>query len=187
MPVYLEYLQARLLATGATIEIGAIQSLHDLADANLVINCTGLGARTLVDDPDLRPTRGQLVVVKNNDVDRFFQDTAEEGDLTYFLPHGDKVVLGGSAREGAEDVRVDHDIADAIVERCARIEPRLRDAVVIEHRVGLRPNRPNVRLERDDTLPIPVIHNYGHGGSGVTLSWGCANDVLDLVTAHLGR
>jgi D-amino-acid oxidase len=27
----------------------------------------------------------------------------------------------------------------------------------------------------------PRVHNYGHGGSGVTLSWGCAEDTLALV------
>jgi D-amino-acid oxidase len=56
---------------------------------------------------------------------------------------------------------------------------------VLEHKVGLRPGRPEIRLEREDG-PIPRIHNYGHGGSGITLSWGCAEETLRLVQEALG-
>ena len=57
---------------------------------------------------------------------------------------------------------------------------------MIEERVGLRPGRPEVRLETD-TVPDgrPVVHNYGHGGSGYILSWGCAHEVADLVEGAL--
>jgi D-amino-acid oxidase len=48
---------------------------------------------------------------------------------------------------------------------------------VVAHRVGLRPVRPEVRLEAVGR----VIHCYGHGGAGVTVSWGCAEEVLGLV------
>jgi D-amino-acid oxidase len=47
----------------------------------------------------------------------------------------------------------------------------------VGHRVGLRPVRPAVRLEREGR----VIHCYGQGGAGVTLSWGCAEEVRELV------
>jgi D-amino-acid oxidase len=49
------------------------------------------------------------------------------------------------------------------------------------HRVGLRPARPGDRLELDAIGGTAVVHNYGHGGAGVTLSWGCAEAVRDLV------
>ena len=59
--------------------------------------------------------------------------------------------------------------------------------------VGLRPLRTKgVRLEMDPQLVdggrrwINVIHNYGHGGSGVTLSWGCAKEVVDLALPLFG-
>ena len=54
--------------------------------------------------------------------------------------------------------------------------PELRGAKVVRHKVGLRPVRPAVRLERDGA----VIHCYGHGGAGVTLSWGVADEVVAL-------
>ncbi|HEY2792992.1 MAG TPA: FAD-dependent oxidoreductase, partial [Micromonosporaceae bacterium] len=73
--------------------------------------------------------------------------------------------------------------AAGIVARCAAIDPRLASARVLEHRVGLRPSRPSVRLEAVAQNGRTVIHNYGHGGSGVTLSWGCADDVVARATA----
>lgn len=184
MPSYLAYLQRRLNAAGAAIEVRTVESFADVAaDARAIVNCAGLGARELVPDPAVVPVRGQLVVVDNPGVDSFFQDSAEHGDLTYFLPHGAHVVLGGIATEGSEDTEPDLAVAAEIVARCAAIEPLFRDAKVIEHRVGLRPTRPQVRVERADVDGVPVVHNYGHGGAGLTISWGCAREVLAQIMA----
>ena len=54
---------------------------------------------------------------------------------------------------------------------------------MLGHRVGLRPARRTVRLEAVPGETGTVVHCYGHGGSGVTLAWGCADDVLALVRA----
>jgi len=59
--------------------------------------------------------------------------------------------------------------------------PRLAGARVLRHAVGLRPARPEVRLEAETTRSTRVVHCYGHGGAGVTLSWGCADEVVGLV------
>jgi D-amino-acid oxidase len=55
---------------------------------------------------------------------------------------------------------------------------------ILAERVGLRPFRKSgVRVERDELRDgRTVIHNYGHGGSGFTLSWGCAREVVNLAT-----
>ena len=55
--------------------------------------------------------------------------------------------------------------------------PALETGTVVAHRVGLRPARSRVRLEAEDG----VVHCYGHGGAGVTLSWGTADEVASLV------
>jgi D-amino-acid oxidase len=177
MPRYLTHLERRLKDLGVEVESAHVATFADVAGlAPVIVNCSGLGARDLVPDPTVSPTRGQLVVVSNPGVDWFFQDQVKGDDLTYFLPHGDHVVLGGHAGPRA-DTTPDPMIAAAIIERCVRIEPRLAGAEILGHRVGFRPARPEVRVERVGS----IVHNYGHGGSGLTLSWGCAEEVVELV------
>jgi D-amino-acid oxidase len=182
MPTYLGYLQRRLAeaAPGLEIETGVVSKLDDVAPlAGIVVNCSGMGARSLVPDTGLAPVRGQLVVVKNPGVDYFFQDEAEGEELTYFLPHGDHVVLGGTIdKSPSGSLEPDPVVRARIIERCARVEPLFTDPHVIADRVGFRPTRTEVRVERQGD----VIHNYGHGGSGLTLSWGCAREVLARAT-----
>jgi D-amino-acid oxidase len=78
------------------------------------------------------------------------------------------------------NLQPDLELALAIIARCAEVEPRLREAPVIGHRVGLRPTRPEIRVEAVRLPNTLLIHNYGHGGAGVTLSWGCAAEITTL-------
>jgi D-amino-acid oxidase len=182
MPTYLDYLEHRFAAAGGISEIRRIESLTEAAEAaQIVVNCTGMGARDLVPDPDLTPTRGQLVVVENPGITEFFsEDTGLSTELLHFAPHGKTVILGGVAQPGEWSRQPDPATAAAILARCAKIEPRLRNARVLHHRVGLRPTRPYVRVDTQQLNGSRVIHNYGHGGAGVTLSWGCAKDVATI-------
>lgn len=188
MPAYLDYLTARLQAAGGKLVIEPVDALPDASrDAAVVVNCTGLGARRLVPDGDLTPVRGQLVVVENPGIDEFFAEHADDPrDLTYYLPHGDHVILGGTAEVGRGDVVPDPAVAEAIRHRCGQIVPALGEAKVREHRVGVRPTRASVRLEHVRTGWGDVVHNYGHGGAGVSISWGCAADVLAVVARLTG-
>jgi D-amino-acid oxidase len=182
MPQYIEYLHARTLDAGADIEVGVrLSSIRDaFRGAPRVANCSGLAARDLVPDPSVVPLRGPKVVVRNPGLESFFIDGPPGPEGTNFFPHGDVVVLGGSVAE-SDDVTPDPAELAAIVERCARVEPRLRDADIIEHRVGLRPGRPTIRLEAEAMDGGLCVHNYGHGGIGVTTAWGCAREATRLL------
>ncbi|GLV72985.1 FAD-dependent oxidoreductase [Streptomyces hygroscopicus] len=183
MPMYLDYLQRRLREAGGTTEQRRLSSFADAGPASAMVNCTGLGAGALIFDPGLRPIRGQHVIVANPGLTDFFsEDTGLSPDLLCIYPHGDTVVLGGTAIDGKGSLEADEKAATGIVARCTEVEPRLADAEILDHRVGARPTRDAVRVEvsrqPDGT---PLVHNYGHGGAGVTLSWGCAFEVQQLV------
>jgi D-amino-acid oxidase len=191
MPVYLDHLTDQVIAGGGLLHFG--RPLRDLADAaassraRVLVNCTGMGARALTPDTDLVPVRGQVVVVANPGLTEFFVGEREFPDeITYFFPHGATAVLGGIEQHGNASTAPDPALAAHILRTCVAVEPRLAGAAVLAHRVGLRPVRPQVRLESE---PLPdgrhVVHNYGHGGAGVTLSWGCALAARDAVAALL--
>jgi D-amino-acid oxidase len=184
MPVYLAYLRARLERAGGRLRVAPVASLAGLApEAPVVVNCSGAAARDLVPDPAVTPVRGQVVVVANPGIDEFYIDhSTEPPDVIYMFPHGRAVVLGGTVAAGDADTVPRPAVAERIIRDCAAVEPRLRDAAVLAHRVGLRPARPEVRLEAEPLDGDRVLwHNYGHGGAGVTLSWGCAREITAAV------
>ena len=191
MRSYLAYLEHRFAVAGGQLRTGrGYSSLAEAASesaASVIVNCTGAGARALVPDPSVSSVRGQAVIVSNPGVTRFFVgDSEEPGALTYFFPHEQTVVLGGTKEPGNWSREPDPGTAARIIRECAAVEPRLRGATVLEHIAGLRPVRPGVRLEaRVISRAVTVVHNYGHGGAGVTLSWGCAADAAGLAIAAL--
>ncbi|MFW6690785.1 FAD-dependent oxidoreductase [Streptomyces sp. MAR4 CNX-425] len=183
---HLAHLRDRLAAAGGEIERRAAGSLAEAGrSAPYVVNCTGLGARELVPDESVRPVQGQLVVVANPGVTEWVVSAYKDATATlYALPQPYGLVLGGTAVEDAWGTDPDPAAAAGIVARCARIVPEVADAEVLAHRVGLRPARPAVRLEAE-LLPggARCVHNYGHGGAGVTVAWGCAEEAAELLEA----
>jgi D-amino-acid oxidase len=185
MPVYLEYLLNRYASLGGSVSYATVPSLASV-DAPVVVNCTGIGARALVPDESVVPVRGQVVVVENPGISEFYIDHGAEGtpEYVYAFPHGDVVILGGTAEEGAFDWAPRPEVSARIMRDCTAAFPALRGARVITERVGLRPCRPEVRLEAEALPGGRVLwHNYGHGGAGVTLSWGCARELTGAVLA----
>jgi len=188
---YLAYLEHRLAAAGGELRAGrGYSSLAEAAResaARVVVNCSGAGARALVPDPAVSAVRGHAVIVSNPGITRFFVgDSAEPGQLTYVFPHEQTVVLGGTKDAANWSREPDPATAARIISECTAIEPRLRGATVLEHLAGLRPVRPGVRLEAEAAYPgLTIVHNYGHGGAGITLSWGCAEDAASLALAAL--
>jgi len=182
MPVYLDHLTRRFLTAGGQITYGEVQSLAELAAlAPRVANCTGLGARELVPDPDMTASRGQHVVVRNPGLEEFFIEAPFTPAWAAYWPYPDHVILGGIRTVGDENPEPDPAVAGEILCRCIQVEPRLRDAEVLGGQVGMRPERSEARLEAEYIGGTRVVHNYGHGGSGVTMSWGSAYEAAALL------
>jgi D-amino-acid oxidase len=181
--IYLDYLANRFLkADGQIIENMWFKKLEDVDQKfDLVINCAGIGARELVGDADLQPHRGQVAIVPRIK-DLPYAVVCDDAPLMYAIPRRNDCVFGGT-NELSEDLAVDSATTALIVAECSRAL-KIEKPNVLAERVGLRPfRRSGVRLRRDQLRDgRTVIHNYGHGGAGFTLSWGCAAEVLQLGT-----
>ncbi len=178
MPVYLPWLERRFLDAGGRIEAAEVRTL-DLG--GIVVDCAGLGARTLVPDPSVTANFGQIVRVENPGLTRWLIDEEHPDGMAYVIPRSTDCILGGTAEDGRQRPEPDDAACEAILRRCIALEPRLAGARVLGGAAGFRPVRPSVRLERETIGRTIVVHDYGHGGAGVTLSWGCAEEVLRLV------
>jgi D-amino-acid oxidase len=188
MPVYMAYLRARFERAGGTIEVNPVTSLAEVTDgaagaAPVVVNCPGAAARQLVPDPGVTAIRGQIVVIANPGIEEFYIDhSPDPPDVIYLFPHENTAVLGGTVAEGEWDTAPWPAVAMRILRDCAAVDPRVLGADVLAHRVGLRPSRTEVRLEAEPLGGGRVLwHNYGHGGGGVTVSWGCAREITAAV------
>jgi D-amino-acid oxidase len=104
----------------------------------------------------------------------------------YAIPRTNDCVFGGT-NDVSDDLAIDRATTRQIIEECSRAL-KIEKPNVLAERVGLRPFRKSgVRLECDQLSDgRAVIHNYGHGGAGFTLSWGCAREVVDLSADLLG-
>ena len=179
MPVYLRWLAARVLAAGGSITRLNLHGLPPTGDGgpDAVVNCAGIGAKFLAADPSVHPVQGQVVLVEQVGLERWWLDGVTHESPTYVVPRSRDIVVGGTDVEGEWSRTPSPEVASTILRRALRLVPALAGAEVIGHRVGLRPARSEVRLERVGD----VVHCYGHGGAGVTLSWGCAADVAELL------
>lgn len=182
-PIYMRYLVQRFAALGGVFEQTTVDSLNTLAESYpLIINCAGVWAGQLANDADCYPMRGQIVRIRKPDglsPDLFSMTDHDES--TYIIPRQNDCVLGGTKLVGDWRVEPDMPTADAIMARCSAFNPLLRNPEIIEHKVGLRPGRSEVRLEVEElSSHCTVIHNYGHGEDGHGMAWGCAAEVTGL-------
>jgi D-amino-acid oxidase len=179
--IYLDYLTDRFRNSNGTIQSTHISQLEEIPrDFELIINCAGIGARELVHDPHLEPHRGQVAIVEKPDLKQAI--VCDDAPLMYAIPRANDCVFGGTnaISDSRESSTSD---TEAIVSECSRVLGIERPRVTAV-KVGLRPYRKSgVRLE-PEKLPDgrSVIHNYGHGGAGFTLSWACAEGAYALAT-----
>lgn len=184
--LYMQWLLNWFLELGGTVELKVLTSLDEaLAEQPLVINCTGLGSRELCGDDRVYPVRGQIVKVALNDYDRIVVGEPQADGLSMIAPRITDVVLGGTTQANNWNLEVDSQDTADILRKAASLSADFSDPDILDIRVGLRPARDEVRLETEEFGNGVVIHNYGHGGAGYTLSWGCAQDVLQLVQEQL--
>jgi D-amino-acid oxidase len=181
-PIYLAYMLRQFQEAGGVITKQKADSLAPFTtDDNIVVNCAGLGSRELVQDKSMYPIQGQIVKAMPQVDAKYivaeFTFGEARTELAYVFPRKDCLVLGGTAVKGAGSTEPDPLVSEGIVKRCQAIHPDLPLTGIKNTVVGLRPGRPEIRLEREGN----IIHNYGHGGGGFTVSWGCAEEVKSLI------
>ena len=182
--IYLDYLANRFLkADGQIIENVCFEKLEDVDPKfDLVINCAGIGARELAHDADLESHRGQVAIVPRIK-DLPYAVVCDDAPLMYAIPRTNDCVFGGT-NDLNDDLGVDSETTARIVAECSRAL-KIEKPNLLAERVGLRPFRKSgVRIERARLNDgRTVVHDYGHGGAGFTLSWGCAAEVIALATS----
>ncbi|XP_065055223.1 D-aspartate oxidase-like [Rhopilema esculentum] len=195
---YLPWLLKRFKEKNGKVIEKRINSFDELIDFDIIVNCSGVGARDLTGDKELVPLRGQLVRVKAPWIRHFYHVSIYKGTdpyTTYIYPNIDNVVLGTVSQQST-DYNISEKDSKFILNRAGRCIPSLKKAEIVNEWVGLRPSRlSSVRLEKEEvclkaadgkaTKKVKIVHNYGHGPCGITLHWGCAQNVLELVKESL--
>lgn len=184
--IYLPWLLQQFKQSKGVIERRRVQSLSEVRSYDVVVNCTGLGAKTLVGDSFLHPVRGDCVVVKAPWV-KEFRFLLRKGSASYIFPRVTNVLLGGTLMDNVWSEEPNEEAASAILLKCSAMIPSLARAEVETIAAGLRPVRNSVRLEReiDGRNGSVLIHCYGHSGQGISLFWGCALEVGQIVNSYL--
>lgn len=180
--IYMNFLLTQFKQLGGIVVQKQVKDIKEtFMHSHIAVNCTGLGSRELFNDKLVFPVRGQIVKVKPNGFNKVIADDSGHNNLAYIIPRINDVVLGGTAQKDNWNTDVDPKDTQDILRKCALLEPRFKQVEIIGESVGLRPARSEVRLEIEKFGDHFVIHNYGHGGAGFTLSWGCADEVVTHV------
>lgn len=180
-PKYLPHLFERFLKNGGEFEERTVSSLHEMASLNtLVVNCTGLGAKALCNDKDLHPMRGQILRSRKMNLPSCANST-NKGALSYVITRSEDCIIGGTDYEHDWNTNIEKSDTRLILERFEKLGLTHQQPEILEAIVGLRPRRSAVRFEFDKKYPN-IFHNYGHGGAGFTVAWGCAEELTEIFT-----
>ena len=201
MPDYLAWLHYRLESEhGVRLTqrwFDSVDQIFDqVGDDVTVVNCTGWAAKVLIrDDPEtanMRLLAGHVARVSG--VNRDTAVSLHRGEFAarplYLVPRAGSqadMICGGTAIEVTEtpDPRQEvtfgkPEICEEVWQRCLAFDPGLTKCTGKEYLVALRPTRSSVRVEQDPRR-ANLFHNYGHGGAGLTLSWGSAMAVCQAL------
>lgn len=182
MSVYLDWMVSRFVGQGGRLVYldAPFLSLSQAAtlSAPIVFNCTGAGAGTLCRDERMKPIKGQVLITDPVES----MDWSISADGFYVYPRRNDTVLGGTTEMDDDSDRVDQETERRLIEGNRRILPGLNSSAIRRRYAGVRPYREgSIRLEPEKIEETLFIHNYGHGGAGVTLSWGAAQMGLSLL------
>jgi D-amino-acid oxidase len=174
--IFLPHLQNILEKRNVVFEKKIISDFNGLSSFDIIINCSALGSRDLCNDKSIIPVRGQVALIETKTEMPIYLDN--ETPL-YIVPRKDAMIVGGTYEENVFEETTETETIERILNNAYKVFPELKQQKVIGSWAGLRPYRDEVRVERETGTNI--IHNYGHGGSGFTLAFGCADEVMNLV------
>ena len=190
MEKYLPWLVGEATNSGVQFKEEKMSSLGDVDSVyDLVVSCTGIESKSFVPDRTIVPVRGQYLLLRQAgiEIEKYIGDDHHPEGMSYAIVRDGDLLIGGTEEFGVSTLNFDQD-PKTILSRAANFTPEVARTDVHEYEkvVGIRPYRPaGVCLEMTSRTTrygtVPVIMNYGHGGSGFSLSWGCAEEVLNLV------
>ncbi|OGM48161.1 D-amino acid oxidase [Aspergillus bombycis] len=204
----LAYLMALVQRKGATLETRVVKDLKEtgqqlLVDykADIIVNATGLGAKELVNDQDVYPVRGAIRRVENTRYSKFrhlndaYLVPAQMGPgdvpskTVFIVPRNDDILYVGSIiqrHSNTMNLTPESPEVRQMWDRAGEFMPSLSHAGFVNHfpfAQGLRPfTKKNVKVRADEDCGFPLVHNYGHGGSGWTLGIGTAQCAVYILT-----
>lgn len=172
------------------LELGGHLHHRYFADLNakelqvpIIVNCMGAHTTDVVTDAKAYPIRGQYIIIdKIKGLNTTYICFLDDERYIGIVPRRNDCWLGGTTNYHSWDADIHQDTTQFILTEAAKIVPEIATKNILEVNVKFRSGRSEIRLEKE-ILPDGrvIIHNYGHGGSGFSLSFGCAKDVAALL------
>ncbi|GAA5841492.1 hypothetical protein JCM9279_000670 [Rhodotorula babjevae] len=176
-PLYCQALARELQTLGATFERRSVTSIEQVFegqdDIALVVNATGLGAKSIagIEDSACHPVRGQTVLVKS-DCKRCTMDSSNPEAPAYIIPRpGGEVICGGTYLVENWDLSPSPSTAQRILAQCLALDPSISsdgtlDGIhILRHNVGLRPARTGGPRVEVDKLTLPLVRSTEPGSA----------------------
>lgn len=182
----LPYLQNKFTELGGKFHQRYFTNLHSVESEHpIIINCTGTGADGLEKDTSAYPIRGQcLITEKVPGLNTIYLCFLNDENYVAIVPRKNDCWLGGTAHPKNWDAKIHQETTRFILEQAAILVPAIEKVKLLDVKIGFRSGRESVRLEKEILADGRiVIHNYGHGGSGFALSFGCAQDVVLMLNS----
>ena len=187
---YLPWLLKQFQHEGGQIVQQTIHNLYNNPVFDLyykVINCTGIGAKELVNDLNIYPTRGRTIIVYQPEIKEIWRE--KQSNPVYILPRGDgTVICGGTYEDNNWSLDLnDIDTENEIWNKCTTLVPLLKKGKILGQSCGLRPTRHGGTRFEFDSIDNKILHCYGHSGWGFQCSWGVAVEVANKLQNQINN